>query len=234
MIPETAVLTPEAEKRLDVIRELCEPGSGFKVAAYDLEIRGAGELLGTNQSGQIASVGFEMYTRILEDTVSEMKGEVVVEEVLPEVNMRVSQYIPEDYVPYAGQRLGLYKRFASIKNDEELFEIEDEILDRYGPIPEVVENIMESVRLRLLLTRLKARELDEKAGRLYINFQGTEGAPAEQSVVSNALALARTDPARFRILSDGRFTARLTDGAEPLVEARYVLKELLRGCYSED
>ncbi len=232
MIPETMNLTSDAEKRLDVIRELCEPGSGFKVAAYDLEIRGAGELLGTNQSGQIASVGFEMYTRILEDTVREMKGEKVSDEVEPEVSLGVSQYIPEDYVPDTGQRLGLYKRFASIKEANELTAIEEEVIDRYGPLPEVVKNIMETVGLRLILKELKARELVQKAGRIYINFTGTGGEGADPSIVSNALAMTGRDGAKFRITSDGRFSARLGEGADPLTEARYVLKELLRGCYS--
>jgi len=228
MIPETMNLTVEAEKRLDVIRELCEPGSGFKVAAYDLEIRGAGELLGTNQSGQIASVGFEMYTRILEETVAEMKGEKIADEAEPEVSLNVSQYIPEDYVPDTGQRLGLYKRFASIKEDKEIAAIAEEVLDRYGPLPRVVENIMETVALRLLLKKLKARELAQKAGRIYINFTGTSGEGAEASVVSRALAMRDAEPARFRITSDGRFSAGLSEGADPLREARYVLKELLR------
>jgi len=227
MIPETMNLTVDAEKRLDVIRELCEPGSGFKVAAYDLEIRGAGELLGTNQSGQIASVGFEMYTRILEDTVAEMKGEKIPDEAEPEVSLNVSQYIPEDYVPDTGQRLGLYKRFASIKEDEEIAAIAEEVLDRYGPLPRVVENIMETVALRLLLKEVKARELAQKAGRIYINFTGTGGEGAEASVVSRAMAMRDAEPARFRITSDGRFSARLSEGVDPLREARYVLKELL-------
>ncbi|MFQ5480919.1 MAG: transcription-repair coupling factor [Thermodesulfobacteriota bacterium] len=233
MIPETMNLTPLAEKRLEVIRELSEPGSGFKVAAYDLEIRGAGELLGTNQSGQIASVGFEMYTRILEDTVAEMKGETISEEAEPEVNIKVSQYIPDDYVPHTGQRLGLYKRFASIKNDEELRAIEEEVRDRYGPLPVVVENILETVSIRLLLKSLKARELDQKAGRLYINFNGAGDTATDVSVVNNATRLVRLDASRFRISSDGRFSACLGKDAEPLGEAQYVLKELLGGCYSE-
>jgi len=227
MIPETMNLTVDAEKRLDVIRELCEPGSGFKVAAYDLEIRGAGELLGTNQSGQIASVGFEMYTRILEETVAEMKGEKIADEAEPEVSLNVSQYIPEDYVPDTGQRLGLYKRFVSIKEDSEITAISEEVLDRYGPLPVVVENIMETVALRLLLKKLKARELVQKAGRIYINFTGTGGEGADASVVSRAMAMRAAEPARFRITSDGRFSARLFEGVDPLVEARYVLKELL-------
>ncbi len=245
MIGETTNLTPEARKRLDVIRELCEPGSGFKVAAYDLEIRGAGELLGTNQSGQIAAVGFEMYTRILEETVREMKGEAPSEETGPEVNLRVPEFIPEDYVPDAGQRLGLYKRFACLKDEDKLRALSDELQDRYGPLPEVVKNIIETTWLRLLLKRIGARELSEKAGRLYIGFDlkgasaggaGTKdkGPAVDEKVVKNALALVRSDPGRFRIRGDGRFSARIASGQGPIDEARYVLKELLRGCYSED
>ncbi|MFQ5353965.1 MAG: TRCF domain-containing protein, partial [Thermodesulfobacteriota bacterium] len=110
---------------------------------------------------------------------------------------------------------------------------EEEVLDRYGPLPGVVENIVETVRIRLLLKCLKARELDQKAGRLYINFSGTGQGPADASVVENATRLVGSDAARFRITGDGRFSARLGDETEPLAEAQYVLKELLGKCYSE-
>jgi transcription-repair coupling factor (superfamily II helicase) len=247
MIGETTNLGPEAQKRLDVIRELCEPGSGFKVAAYDLEIRGAGELLGTNQSGQIAAVGFEMYTRILEETVREMRGEPQPDVAGPEVNIRLSQFIPDDYVPDAGQRLGLYKRFACVQGEEELRALAEEVRDRYGPLPEVVENIVETASLRLQLRRLGARELSEKAGRLYISFTfngaGAPGAPGvgrdavkspvDEVVVRKALELVAGDPKRFRITGDGRFSVRIGNEGDAALEARYVLKELLGGCYSE-
>ncbi len=260
MIGETAGLTPEASKRLDVIRELSEPGSGFKVAAYDLEIRGAGELLGTNQSGRIADVGFEMYTRILEETVREMKGEPVTDAAGPEVNLPVSAYIPEDYVPDQGQRLGLYKRFACVGDEEGLRALAAEVRDRYGPLPEVVENIVETASLRLLLRRAGARELTcrgrEGSGRgrwLRINFNfngagqggaggeggagrahgGGVGAGIEEAVIKNAVALVSGDPKAFRITGDGAFSARMHGHGGLMACARYVLKELLRGCYSE-
>ncbi len=242
MIGESANLGPEARKRLDVIRELSEPGSGFKVAAYDLEIRGAGELLGTNQSGRIAAVGFEMYARILEETVREMKGEPLVEEERPEVKLRVSEFIPEDYVPDAGQRLGLYKRFACIGGEAELRALAEEVRDRYGPLPEVVENIVETASLRLLLKRLGARELTEKAGRIHLSFKFNEAATqsrreeipvVDEAVVRKALELVAADPVKFRITGDGRFSVRLESRDKSVETARYVLKELLGECYSE-
>ena len=149
---------------------LTDPGSGFMVASHDLEIRGAGELLGASQSGHIAEVGFDMYTRLLEEAVSELKGEPITQEIVPEVNLRVSAYIPEDYVPDTRHRLGIYKRLSSLGSEAELFALTDELSDRYGEVPDTAVSLIEMASIRLLLTRLGAIELKQLAGKLYLRF----------------------------------------------------------------
>lgn len=227
--PSIGELTDDARKRIEVIQELCEPGSGFRVATYDLEIRGAGELLGTAQSGTIASVGFDLYTQLLEQAVSEIKGESVEEEIVPEINLRVSQYIPEDYIPDTRQRLNLYKRFSSIAAGDEIYTITEELEDRYGPVPALVENLMSTAELRVMLKGLKARELTQKGTRLYLSFEHTEGHTPSESVVQKALAMAKKEPKRYRVMPEGKFVMFMTQDEPPMEAARYVLKELLKG-----
>ncbi len=217
-------LTEDARKRLEVIQELCDPGSGFKVATYDLEIRGAGELLGSAQSGSIAEVGFDMYAQMLEEAVREMKGEEVREEAEPEINLKVSQYIPEDYIPDTRQRLGVYKRLASVSSEADLAAIAEELEDRYGEVPHLVENLAGTMRLKLLLKKLHAKELIQKGTRLYLSFgAGDDGS----GVVGRAIDLAKKEPKHFRLTPD-HFIVYMGE-ADPFEEARYVLKALLDG-----
>ena len=141
-------LTEDARRRLDAISMLTEPGSGFMVASHDLEIRGAGELLGASQSGHISEVGFDMYTRLLEEAVAELKGEPRLHEPAPEVNLRVSAYIPEDYVPDTRHRLGIYKRLSSLSSEDEIIALTDELADRYGEVPSLVSALIDMASIR--------------------------------------------------------------------------------------
>ena len=238
----TGRLKEDARKRLDAIVSLTEPGAGFRVASHDLEIRGAGELLGAAQSGHITEVGFDMYTSLLEEAVAELKGKPISLEPPPEVNLKVSAYIPEDYIPDTRQRLGIYKRLASVSTKEELLNLSEELEDRYGGIPELARSLIEMAGIRLLLAGLGAIELKQLANRLYMRFKPTseaqkEGDPTAQEprvredIIEKALRLVREDPTRFRITADNRFvyTMETIDGEpiDPAGEARYILKEFL-------
>ncbi|MEK6759017.1 MAG: transcription-repair coupling factor [Deltaproteobacteria bacterium] len=229
--PTVTELTDDARKRMEVIQELTEPGSGFRVATYDLEIRGAGELLGSSQSGQIAEVGFEMYSQLLEEAVQELRGTKVSEEPDPEITLRVSQFIPEDYIPDTRQRLGLYKRLASIDTEDDLDSLREELVDRYGEAPVLVENLLRTVELKLICNVLKVRELIQKGIRLYFGFSDLAGEKSGGDIVERALSMAKKEPKRFKIMPDARFAALISPEADPIEEARYVLKELLKGCY---
>ena len=135
LIPPEEALSPVARKRLSAIKEFSDLGSGFRVAALDLEIRGAGNLLGGEQSGQIDAVGFEMYTKLLEETIRELKGEDLEDDVRATVNLRIDFRIDERYVPDMNQRLMIYRRIAAARSEEELNRIMEEVRDRYGPPP---------------------------------------------------------------------------------------------------
>ena len=227
--PSMGEITGDARKRIEVIQELCEPGSGFRVATYDLEIRGAGELLGAAQSGNIAQVGFDLYTQLLEQAVREIKGEEAEEAIEPEINLRVSQYIPEDYIPDTKQRLNLYKRFSSVASEDEIFTILEELEDRYGPPPALVENLMSAAGLKLMLKELNARELTQKGTRLHLAFEHTEGHLPPERASKKALMLAQKEPKRYRVTPEGRFVLFMKPDEVVLEAARYVLKELLKG-----
>jgi transcription-repair coupling factor (superfamily II helicase) len=132
LLPKGAMLSREALKRLQVIKEFSEPGSGFRIAYNDLEIRGGGNLLGLSQAGHICAVGYELYTELMEKTVREIKGEKVdEEEIQPEIQLGVSAFIPEEYVQDVHQRLVLYKRISLAATDEDINQIKSELQDGY-------------------------------------------------------------------------------------------------------
>src|SRR5207253_6675406 len=128
--------------------EFSDLGAGFRIAARDLEIRGAGNLLGGEQSGEIAAVGFEMYTKLLEETIREMRGERVEEEVQTSMNLGVDIYIPKNYVTEENLRMTFYKKIASATTDQRLEDIRNEMRDRFGALPQNVENLIQFVKVK--------------------------------------------------------------------------------------
>jgi transcription-repair coupling factor (superfamily II helicase) len=170
LIPGEKVITRDAERRLKALQQLDDLGGGFKLALEDLEIRGAGNLLGREQSGQIAAVGFELYTEMMEKAVSELKGRPVRPEVEPEIRLGIPAYFPDDYVPDANQRLLFYKRLASLRDVTELDEIKEEMRDRYGPFPEVVENLFRVMDLRRTLKDYLVEQISYNDGRVSLLF----------------------------------------------------------------
>jgi transcription-repair coupling factor (superfamily II helicase) len=175
LVPPRQALTPVARRRLKALQEFSELGSGFRIAAMDLEIRGAGNLLGAEQSGHIAAVGFEMYCRLLDQTIREMKGEAPRPESRAQINLGVDIKIPEESIPDFNERLVLYKRISTAPGDEELARIQDEIRDLYGDVPPQAVNLVALASLRLEADRLGVRAIDCAAGRVQIRF--AEGAP---------------------------------------------------------
>jgi transcription-repair coupling factor (superfamily II helicase) len=159
-IPKGSLLSRDAQRRLRVITEFSEPGSGFKIAANDLDIRGAGNILGTSQSGHISAVGYELYTELMEKTVREIKGEKMPEaEVKPEIHLGVPAFIPEGYMPDVQSRLVTYKRLSTASTDQDLSEIREELTDCYGFVPEEVENLFELIRIRNLMKTIRGKKI---------------------------------------------------------------------------
>jgi transcription-repair coupling factor (superfamily II helicase) len=171
LIPPEEALSPVAKKRLAAIREFSDLGSGFRVAALDLEIRGAGNLLGGEQSGHIEAVGFDMYMKLLETTIKELKGEEIEDEVRANVNLKVDLRIDESYIPDMNQRLTVYRRVAGVRSDEELDRLMDEVRDRYGMPPESVLNLAEYAAIRLLADRLGVESVDREAQTVVLKFR---------------------------------------------------------------
>ena len=142
LIPGEQELSPIARRRLAAIREFSDLGAGFRIAALDLELRGAGNLLGGQQSGHMDALGFDLYTQMLERTVAELRGEEVEDETSVTLNLGVDVAIPEDYISDMGQRLRTYKRVSSARDEETLASIRTETEDRYGRIPESVDSCL--------------------------------------------------------------------------------------------
>jgi len=161
LIPPGAILSPDAQKRLTVIKEFTEPGSGFKIASHDLEIRGAGNLVGMSQSGHVSAVGYEMYTQLMERAVRELRGEKMPEaEIKPEIHLGLAAFIPDSYVPDTHRRLVTYKKLSMAPADEDLRETREEMLDCYGPLPQEVQNLIEVISLRNLMKGLMAEKME--------------------------------------------------------------------------
>jgi len=201
LIPGEQAITPDAERRLRALQELDGLGGGFKLALHDLEIRGAGNLLGEQQSGQIAAIGFELYTEMMEHAVRELKGEAVAPEVEPEIRLGIPAYFPDDYIPDANQRLFFYKRLASLAKPEESDEIKAEIKDRFGPYGQMVENLFLVMELRRVLKSFLVQQISASDGRVYLLFH------AESPVkVEKLLELIKTQKNRFRLSPDGRLS----------------------------
>jgi len=171
LIPPQESLSPVARKRLAAIKEFSDLGSGFRVAALDLEIRGAGNLLGGEQSGHIDAVGFEMYMKLLEETVRELKGEDIEDDVRATVNLGVDLKIDEGYIPDMNQRLTVYRKIAATRSDKELDAALDEIADRYGPPTGSVLNLGEYGRIRIMADRLGVDTIDREGRFVVIKFR---------------------------------------------------------------
>ncbi|MCC5911233.1 MAG: transcription-repair coupling factor [Clostridiaceae bacterium] len=165
------ILSEVAEKRLKAIKEFTEFGSGFKIAMRDLEIRGAGNLLGSEQHGHMASIGYDLYVKLLEEAVAELKGEKVekYEDTMMELN--VDAYISEKYISNQSHKIEIYKKIASIRNQEDLYAIEDEIEDRFGDIPMSVRNLLMISYMKALAKNLKVQSISQKGKVIRIQFK---------------------------------------------------------------
>jgi superfamily II DNA or RNA helicase len=170
MVPPDTVLSEIARKRLAAMREFSELGAGFRVAALDLELRGAGNLLGGEQSGHIEAVGLDLYVKLLEQTILELKGQAPRESPRTVLNLRVDLRIPEEYVPEVHQRMSLYKRVSQVRDATEVATLAEELRDRYGPFPPEVEGLLGYAALRLRAEALGVIQVDLGAAALHLRL----------------------------------------------------------------
>lgn len=205
LVPDEEKLTRDARLRLKILEELTDLGSGFQIANYDLEIRGAGNLVGKEQSGNVNLIGFELYCDMLEETMMRLrnKGPIPAEEINVEINIPVNAYIPDTYIQDATQKLLAYKRLSRVRDEEELREMEGELKDRYGALPSPLVNLLEVISLKSLLARLKVRKAEKSEGQVILHV--TDRTPLD---MKRLLALAMDDGKGTKLLPDGRIVIR--------------------------
>jgi transcription-repair coupling factor (superfamily II helicase) len=227
--PPTKALTDDAVKRLEAIESLEDLGAGFALASHDLEIRGAGELLGEEQSGQIHEIGFNMYMELLDRAVKSLqRGDEPDLSSLPssgvEIDLHVPAFFPDDYLPDVHMRLVQYKRIASASDDEALRELKVEMIDRFGLIPEQAQALFELANLRILASKLNIARLEASDERGRIVFD-----PRADIEPANLIGLIQHEPSVYKF--DGaqtlRFTAPLYEPAERFEFVRDTLSALL-------
>ncbi|MBI1987319.1 MAG: transcription-repair coupling factor [Nitrospinae bacterium] len=170
MIPGEDLLSEVAKKRLQAIKELSGLGSGFLLASRDMEIRGAGNILGSEQSGNMSAIGFELYCKLLEEAIRELKGEASEDDVEPELLLGLEGYIPEDYISNANQRLDVYKRLSDIREPEDLQWIQEELIDRYGALPEALGRLLQILEIKDLARKLRIIKLERQGDRVLLTF----------------------------------------------------------------
>jgi len=156
------IITEQAEKRLQTIKQFTEFGSGFKIAMRDLEIRGAGNILGGEQHGHMAAVGYELYYKLLEDTIRTLKGEELVQPVETVINIKVNAHIDQDYIAEESHKMEFYKKIAAINGLEDKNDVEDELVDRFGDIPASVQNLIDIAYIKALARKVRITEITHK------------------------------------------------------------------------
>jgi transcription-repair coupling factor (superfamily II helicase) len=222
LIPGEQELSPIAKRRLAAIREFSDLGAGFRIAALDLELRGAGNLLGGQQSGHMDALGFDLYTQMLERTVAELRGEAVEDETSVTINLGVDVAIPDEYISDMGQRLRTYKRVSSARDEETLSSIRNEIRDRYGRLPESVEQLFGYALLRRLAEDLSVLSIDKTTDGVALKF-------SEKARISPEKLLAFVNAREGRVFSPtGVLKLNLNDDEQDylLDTVRGVLLEL--------
>ncbi|MBW2322211.1 MAG: transcription-repair coupling factor [Deltaproteobacteria bacterium] len=223
LVSNEDALSRIARKRLKALMDFSELGSGFKIALHDLQLRGAGNLLGVAQSGHIAAVGYEMYVQLMEQTIREIKGEKTAEKIDPEMVLDLEAYIPETYVPDTEQRLIHYRRFSSLKDADELADLCDELIDRYGPMPPEVKQLVKVIELKHQLMTVGVKKLEMGQGGLTLSF--IENGPIDPDKI---LELIGAYPDQARLYPDGRLFLAFEglSGLNGLKKARNILQEI--------
>src|SRR6185503_7107497 len=225
VVPEDARMTPEAKQRLAVLQRFTELGAGFQVATHDLEIRGAGELLGERQHGAVAAVGFETYARILEEAVAELRGQPIKQEHDPEISVDVPAFLPDDYVPDAGQRLDFYRRLAQARSEDDVRATLAELEDRYGGLPEEALLLGEVMIDKTLVRALGALGYELGPARFIVSLRSET--PLDPGKV---LKLVQAKASRFKLTPDMRlsYTFDEAEKRDRMAAARTRLTQLVK------
>jgi transcription-repair coupling factor (superfamily II helicase) len=221
LAPAEEALPDPARKRLRAIQELSELGAGFRIAAQDLETRGAGNLLGKQQSGHIAAVGIDLYTQMMEEAMAELRGEEISHEADTLINMRASAFIPEDYIADVSLRLAAYKEISSVSDETQLKDLAVELEDRYGKLPEPVANLFEIMSIKLIAKRVMVARID--AGKEVVNITFAEGANISPERI---MLLLKKNKGKIKLIPE--YTLQIALGDQSLRIASDAVKKYLQ------
>ena len=224
-IPKESILGKDAQKRLKVLMEHSDLGSGFQIAMSDLKIRGGGTILGASQSGHIASVGYDMFLKLMEESIAEMKGEPVQIMLDPEINVAMSTFIPENYISDIDQRLTAYRRLAKMTDLNEISDFKSELTDRFGQLPIEAANLLLKIMLKVMSKKAGVKRLDLSGRELQLVFS-----EAHQTNPLGLVEIITREKSGFQLTPDQVLRAKLnsdnTSGL--LVETKNILKEISR------
>ncbi len=223
LVPQGAMLSRDAQKRLQVIMDFTEAGSGYRIASNDLELRGAGNMLGASQSGHVSAVGYELYTEMMENAVRELKGAPAPEEeTRPEIHLGIPAFIPETYVVDEHQRLVFYKKISLALTEEELYAIREELHDCYGNVPVEVDNLLGVIGIRNLLKPIKGKKMGYDGSAMTLLLQ--EDTPLDPACVMAILRRKRG----ARLTPDNKLTIPMPgiEGGEILSRARGLIGDI--------
>ncbi len=211
LVPPDQGLSPLARRRLNALKEFSDLGSGFRVAALDLELRGAGTLLGSRQHGYINSIGFDTYCQLLERTILELKGEELPPEVRTTINLHVDIKIPPHYIADENLRLVTYKRISNLTSEGQALRIRDELIDRFGPLPESVQNLLSYAQLKVLAEAMQVKSIDRDRSIVYLQFhEQTKTSPeAVVTLVRHDSSVQPSPSGRIKILMEDTLPARI-------------------------
>ncbi|MEE9536005.1 MAG: transcription-repair coupling factor [Desulfobacterales bacterium] len=225
IIPNESLLTKDAQKRLKVLMEHSDLGSGFQIAMNDLKIRGGGTILGASQSGHIAAVGYDMFLKLMEDAMAELKGEAPLESLEPEINVRMSAFISESYIPDIDQRLAAYRRLAKMTELKEIDDFKTELIDRYGELPKEASNLLFKIVLKILSRKTGVSRLDLTGQQLLLHFSDVHIKNTERLV-----DMILSAPERYKLMKGHVLSVKLAGyaGGSHLSRAKNILKEIVQ------
>jgi transcription-repair coupling factor (superfamily II helicase) len=224
-ISDESRLSKDAKKRLKVLMEHSDLGSGFQIAMSDLQIRGGGTILGASQSGHIAAVGYDMFLKLMEDSMAELKGETVHESLEPEINITMPASIPESYIQDIDQRLSAYRRLAKMTEPNEIADYKEELVDRFGALPVEAANLLLKIMLRVLAIKAGVKRLDLKGLQLSLCFS-----PDHQKNPPGILDMVVSRGKRFEFTGNNVLKVELSkrNRAGLLAQTKNILKEIMQ------
>jgi len=224
-IPKESTLGKDAQKRLKVLMEHSDLGSGFQIAMSDLKIRGGGTILGASQSGHIAAVGYDMFLKLMENSMAELKGEKVQESLEPEININMPASIPESYIADIDQRLSAYRRLAKMTELNEIADFKTELMDRFGDLNTETENLLLKIMLRVLAIKAGINRVDLKGRQLLLSFS-----QAHQKNPSGIVDMILSEQDRFEITPDHILKVKLKKGNISFLisQTKNILKEIMQ------